>query len=125
MASTIYKICEGDLWKEWEREGSLRGAGADLRDGFIHLSTAAQVRATAAKHFSGMADLMLIAVNADTLDNKLKWERSGGGDLFPHFYGTLPLTAVIWANPLPLGADGRHVFPKAMFPETKFPETMA
>jgi uncharacterized protein (DUF952 family) len=31
--------------------------------------------------------------------------------LFPHLYGTLPLTAVRWTEPLPLGPDGRHVFP--------------
>jgi len=39
-------------------------------------------------------------------------EPSRGGDLFPHLYGSLSLTAVLWAVPLTLGADGRHVFPE-------------
>ena len=51
---------------------------------------------------------MLVAVATNTA---LKWEISRGGDLFPHLYGPLPLTAVLWAKPLPLGSDQRHVFP--------------
>ena len=84
----------------------------DKRDGFIHFSTAAQVRETAAKHFAGLDDLMLVAVDADVLDSALKWEVSRGGDLFPHLYGAMPLVAVRWAMPLPLDADRRHVFPE-------------
>jgi uncharacterized protein (DUF952 family) len=114
MSTIIYKICERALWEEGKRSGVFPGAGIDVRDGFIHLSTAAQVHDTAAKHFAGAADLMLIAVDADALDGALKWETSRGGDLFPHLYGALPLTAVIWAKPLPMGANRRHVFPELM-----------
>jgi uncharacterized protein (DUF952 family) len=117
MSRTIYKICERALWEAAERSGVLASAGVDARDGFIHFSTAAQVRDTAAKHFAGAADLTLIAVDADAFDGALKWEVSRGGDLFPHLYGALALTAVIWAKPLPLGADRRHVFPELMSPE--------
>ena len=112
MPTTIYKISEGTLWREAERGGVFRGAGVDERDGFIHFSTAAQVRETAARHFAGAKGLMLVAVDADALDGALKWEVSRGGDLFPHLYGTLPLAAVLWARPLPLGADQRHDFPE-------------
>jgi uncharacterized protein (DUF952 family) len=114
MTRTIYKLCERELWDAAERSGVFAGAGIDVRDGFIHLSTAAQVRDTAAKHFGGAADLMLIAVDADALDGALKWEPSRGGDLFPHLYGVMPLTAVIWAKPLALDANRRHVFPELM-----------
>jgi uncharacterized protein (DUF952 family) len=112
MPSTVYKICERALWEEWQRSCVLHGAEIDLRDGFIHLSSAAQVRETAGQHFAGMGDLVLIALSASALDDKLKWEISRGGDLFPHFYGALPLAAVIWAKPLPLNRDRRHVFPE-------------
>ena len=112
MPTTIYKICESALWHEAERAGKFLGAGIDKRDGFIHFSTAAQVRETAAKHFAGLDDLMLVAVDADVLDSALKWEVSRGGDLFPHLYGAMPLVAVRWAMPLPLDADRRHVFPE-------------
>jgi uncharacterized protein (DUF952 family) len=112
VPTTIYKICERALWREAERAGLFRGAPVDARDGFIHFSTAAQVRETAARHFAGAADLMLIAVEAAALGGALRWEVSRGGDLFPHLYGPLPLAAVLWAKPLPLGGDRRHVFPE-------------
>jgi len=46
------------------------------------------------------------------LGDRLKWEPSRGGALFPHLYGTLPMAAVRRVTPLPLGPDGRHVFPE-------------
>jgi uncharacterized protein (DUF952 family) len=95
---------------EAERAG-LFAAPVDLDGGFIHLSTAAQVRETAAKHFGGQPDLLLIAVATEALGAALRYESSRGGDLFPHLYEALPLSAVRWVKPLPLGRDGRHVFP--------------
>jgi uncharacterized protein (DUF952 family) len=110
-ATKIYKICDATLWREAERFGMFRGSTADRRDGFIHFSTSAQVVETAMKHFDGMRDLLLVHVNAAKLGDRLKWEPSRGGALFPHLYGELDLTAVIRVEPLPLGADGRHEFP--------------
>jgi uncharacterized protein (DUF952 family) len=106
---TIYKICPRTLWQEAERDGVFRGAPIDRRDGFIHFSTAAQVAETAAKHFAGEHDLVLVAVNSDSLGPALVFEPSRGGDLFPHLYGELPLSAVERITPMPLGPDGRHV----------------
>ena len=107
----IYKICPRALWQEAERDGVFRGALIDRTDGYIHFSTAAQVRETAARHFAGQHDLLLVAVEADTLGAALKWEPSRGGALFPHLYGDLPLRCVRSIEPLPLGADGVHRFP--------------
>ena len=109
--TTIYKICESAQWAQAERAGEFRGSAIDLADGYIHFSTARQAAETAAKHFAGMADLVVVAVSADALNGALKWEPSRGGALFPHLYGVLPMTAVRWAKPLPLGVDGMHVFP--------------
>jgi uncharacterized protein (DUF952 family) len=108
---TIYKICHASLWQAAERAGEFAGATVDLADGYIHFSAADQVEETAAKHFAGQRDLVLVAVAADALGAALNWEPSRGGALFPHLYGKLPLTAVRWTKPLPLGPDGRHVFP--------------
>ena len=69
----------------------MRGAPDRSGDGFIHFSTAAQAVETAAKHFAGADDLLLVAVDADALGPALKWEPSRGGALFPHLYGALPL----------------------------------
>ena len=113
MASTtVFKICDAALWREAERLGAFTGAGIDIQDGYIHLSGPDQVAETAARHFAGMDDLVLIAVDAAALGAALKWEPSRGGALFPHLYGPLRLETVRWAKPLPLGTDGRHVFPE-------------
>lgn len=109
--TTIYKICDPTQWAEAERDGAFRGSAVDFADGYIHLSTAAQVAGTAAKHFAGVSDLVVVAVEAEELGRALKWETSRNGVLFPHLYGALPRTAVRWVKPLPLDDDGRHVFP--------------
>jgi uncharacterized protein (DUF952 family) len=111
-SKTIYKICAAAAWQAAEHAGKFAGAPVDLTDGYIHFSAADQVVETTAKHFAEQRDLVLVAVDADDLGPALKWEPSRGGALFPHLYGTLPLSAVRWARPLPLGRDGRHVFPK-------------
>jgi uncharacterized protein (DUF952 family) len=106
----IYKICSAALWRQAEEAGRFDGAPVDVADGYIHFSTAAQLRETAARHFAGQDDLVLVAVERDALGTALKDEPSRGGDLFPHLYGPLPLSAVRWARPLPLGPEG-HLFP--------------
>ncbi|MGE3145815.1 MAG: DUF952 domain-containing protein [Pseudorhodoplanes sp.] len=108
---TIYKICAAAEWRAAEREGLYRGSAVDRRDGFIHFSAADQVAETAAKHFAGQVDLLLIHVDATALGGALKWEASRGGALFPHLYAGLAMPAVIRVEPLPLGNDGRHLFP--------------
>jgi uncharacterized protein (DUF952 family) len=107
----IYKICPRALWQEAERDGVFRGAPVDRADGYIHFSTAEQVRETAAKHFAGQDDLLLVAVEAAALGAALKWEPSRGGALFPHLYGELPLRCVRSIESLGLGPDGAHQFP--------------
>lgn len=107
----IYKICRSEEWRAAQETGCFDGAPVDLADGFIHFSTAAQVRETAARHFSEETGLVLLAVDVAALGDGVRWEPSRGGDLFPHLYGTLPLDAVRSAEPLPLGSDGVHWFP--------------
>lgn len=108
----IYKICSRELWDAAKRRGIFEGAPVDLADGFIHFSTPAQVRETAAKHFAGQDDLVLVAVDDEALGPALIYEPSRGGALFPHLYEPLLLDAVASVEPLRLGADGRHVFPE-------------
>jgi uncharacterized protein (DUF952 family) len=107
----IYKICPRPMWQEAARDGLFGGAPVDRADGYIHFSTAEQLRETAAKHFAGQSDLVLVAVEAEALGDALKWEPSRGGALFPHLYGALPLDAVRRVEELPLGRHG-HVFPR-------------
>ena len=109
--TTIYKICTAAEWHEGEHAGAYRGSAVDQSDGFIHFSTAAQAADTAAKWFAGQRDLVLVSVDADALGDRVKWEPSRGGALFPHLYGELRLAAVLRVDPLPLDSTGRHIFP--------------
>lgn len=114
MDDVIYKICPETLWRAAESEGEFAGAPVDRADGYIHFSTAGQVRETAARHFAGQQALLLLTVDVAALGQGLRWEPSRGGDLFPHLYDPLPLSAVREVEALPLGPDGRHVFPAGL-----------
>lgn len=110
----IYHMCRAEEWRQATAAGSYPGSSQDAADGFIHFSTAAQVVESAAKHRAGQ-DGLLLTVDGDALGADLWWEPSRGGQLFPHLYAALPVTAVLRADPLPLGADGRHLFPPHVF----------
>jgi len=107
--SRLYHLVRSADWDA--AADAYHGSAEDTRDGFLHFSTAAQIVDSAAKHRRGERDLLLIAVDGDRLGDALKWEASRGGQLFPHLYGPLPLAAVAWTRPLPLGDDGLHCFP--------------
>ncbi len=107
----IYRLLGAEHWRRAELTGRFSGTEHDLRDGFIHFSTAAQVAEPAARHYRGQPDLLLLRVDADALGSALRWEPSRGGALFPHLYGELPVTAVTRVDTLGLDTEGRHVFP--------------
>jgi uncharacterized protein (DUF952 family) len=109
---TIYKITTASAWREAERQGVYRGSADDMRDGFIHFSTAAQVAETARKHYFGQTGLFLVAVNSDALGDALRWEPSRNDELFPHLYGELDLGAVIEILDLRARSDGSHDVPE-------------
>jgi uncharacterized protein (DUF952 family) len=108
----IYKICPEALWREAEAAGIFAGAPVDLADGFIHFSTGSQVRETAAKHFAGQRDLLLIAFDDARVGEALRYEPSRGGALFPHLYGPLDPKAARWIAPLASDGDGLHHIPE-------------
>lgn len=106
----IYKIFRDQEWRDFMAWGETEGAPIDLEDGFIHFSTADQVVETAEKHFAGVEGLVLAACEADGFGDKLQWETSRGGALFPHLYRDLKKDDLRWSWPLPL-KDGAHQFP--------------
>lgn len=112
MTELIYKIVPAEIWRQAESAGVFHGAGIDLADGFIHLSTAAQTRRTAELYFTGQTGLALIAIDAAALGTALRYESSRDGALFPHLYGPLPLAAVNATYPLTLGVEGQFTFPE-------------
>ncbi|MDP6429253.1 MAG: DUF952 domain-containing protein [Rhodospirillales bacterium] len=111
MAAPIYHMCRRDEWEVAEKAGAYHGSSQDIADGFIHFSSADQVKESAAKHRAGQDGLVLIAADPDRLGTDLKWERARHGQLFPHLHGALSPDAVISVRDLPLGSDGLHAFP--------------
>ncbi len=107
----IYKIASAEEWDAALEKGIYEGAPIDLADGFIHFSTADQLRETAAKHFAKRDDLMLIKVATEPMARHYKMEVSRGGALFPHLYANLPVSSAVEWQELPLGDDGVHCFP--------------
>lgn len=105
MDSTAYKILTADQMAELET-GTFAGAPIDLQDGYIHLSTADQAVETLEKHFAGQSDLWIAAVDLEVLGDAVKWEPSRGGQLFPHIYAALPLSAVTAYSPVHYESDG-------------------
>jgi uncharacterized protein (DUF952 family) len=97
--TTAYKILTVDQMRALESD-TFRGAPVDLADGYIHLSTAAQLTDTVDKHFAGQDDLWVAAIDLEALGSAVKWDESRGGDLFPHIYGAMPLEVVIAYSPL-------------------------
>lgn len=102
----VYTICRRAEWQDALRRGAYAGSADDQRDGFIHLSAADQVAATAAKHFKRRRGLVLVALATSRIGADLRWETSRGGALFPHHYGEIDVAAAVWVKPMPLGADG-------------------
>ncbi len=111
LPSIAWKILTGPQWAELSEKGSFAGAPVDLADGYIHLSAQDQLAGTLAKWFAGQDDLYLAAVDLTALGDAVKWEEARGGALFPHIYGTLPLSAVVAHGALQWDALGAPILP--------------
>ncbi len=109
LPDVAFKILSRADWRATLAEGRYDGSAVDIADGYIHLSAADQLEATAAKHYAGQAELMLVEVDLTALGDALIWEPSRGGALFPHIYGPLPVAATRGSRPLSVTADGRMI----------------
>ncbi len=112
----IFKIATAADWAEAERAGRFEGSAHDKADGFIHFSTASQLAETLARYYAGANDILLIAVDDAVLGPALKWEHAPSrGEDFPHLYGSLPLSAVQWTQPIARDAQDTAVIPEMVF----------
>ena len=104
----IYKICSRAAFHDAQASGALAPSPDDVRDGFIHLSSQAQVQGTLERHFRSERDLVLLTVEVERLAaGALSWEPSRDGQRFPHLYGSLPVSAVVRVLELPDDEDSR------------------
>ena len=104
--TAIYKILPRTAWDQAVAAGRFDGSPIDLKDGYIHFSTAGQAQETAARHFRGETGLVVVAVETEALGAALRWEPSRGGQLFPHLYAPLDPALAKGVTEAPLGADG-------------------
>jgi uncharacterized protein (DUF952 family) len=102
----VYKVMSAAELSRMQRDGVFHGSPADIADGYIHLSCGSQLATTVDRHFRGIDDLMVVAVDLSQLGDSVRWEPSRGGQLFPHIYGLLPIGAVVWVAALERTADG-------------------
>ena len=109
--SAAFKVLTDAEMTTLEREGRFGGSDADRRDGYVHLSTAAQLTATVDKHYAGQTGLHVAEVDLEALGDAVRWERARGGEAFPHLYGDLTLDVVVAYSPLERGDDGTVKLP--------------
>lgn len=108
----IFKICHERAWRDATQRGNYSGSDKDRQDGFLHFSTQTQLLGTLQKWYATATGLILVAVAADTLGPNLKWDPSRDGALFPHLYGPLPLSAVVYTAPITRDANGDFILPE-------------
>ena len=113
MSAVAYKIMGADEWRRALAEGRYEGSAVDLADGYIHMSTEAQLAETARRHYAGRQDLVLLSVDLTGFGDDLVWEPSRGGALFPHLYAPLPVAAVTALRAFFVTAEGAMVFEDA------------
>jgi uncharacterized protein (DUF952 family) len=107
----IFKIVHTDEWRAAESSGVYGGSAKDKADGFLHFSTEEQVMGTLNRYYAGANDLILVAVDTNSLGDAVKYEPSTAGALYPHLHGDLPLNAVKWSRPIARDAEGAFLLP--------------
>jgi uncharacterized protein (DUF952 family) len=108
-AVLIYKILLPSEWAEFEAAGRFDGSPFDRSCGFIHCSSREQVGGTALRVFGKESALVVMSVDAQVLDESLRWEAAPNGDPFPHVYAPRPRARIRLPQPgLPVTRVGHH-----------------
>lgn len=107
----VYKIVSRAAFEGARKNAMFPVMPIDLKDGYVHLSTAAQLAETLNLHFAGQGNLVVFAVRCADLGEGLRWEPSRGGALFPHAYGTIASGLVGQSAPVTVPAAGGVTLP--------------
>src|SRR3990172_9276939 len=100
----IFHITTHPEWQAARLAGEYRPPSLEA-GGFIHCSTAEQLRPVADAFFHGRDGLIVLWIDPTLLTAPLRWEEPVPADLFagrlfPHIYGPLNLDAVVQAADL-------------------------
>ncbi|MEK7661795.1 MAG: DUF952 domain-containing protein [Pseudomonadota bacterium] len=120
-----YKIENKSVWKQDLDKGKYEGSTLDKKDGFIHLSSGLQLERTFLLHFGGQTDLIVAAIDLAQLGETVVWEESRGGELFPHIYGNLPVSAIIETMDIVYDGNGKATIPINIHRHEANPENMS
>ncbi len=103
----VYRLATAAEWTATEETGVAPTRDVDKRDGYIHLSTRAQLIETANRHFAGVADLLALEIPLTAIVDQVRFELAPKrGEKFPHLYGALRREHVARAIPLAGNDDG-------------------
>lgn len=100
---SVYKILRQGEWQALRDGGRFDGSPDDVRDGYVHLSTGAQVPGTLQRHFLREEGLWLIEIEEAVLGPDVRWEQARDGQRFPHLYRALERGDVERAEPIVSG----------------------
>ena len=110
MAEPVFKIVPRAEWAD--ATDAYEGSAHDRADGFLHFSTGPQLPETLRRYYADRDDLLLVAADVARLGSVLKWEHSPSrGEDFPHLYGVLLMSAVLWVKPLVKDTEGNFLLP--------------
>jgi uncharacterized protein (DUF952 family) len=103
----VYRLIAAADWRVAQEGGVVAPSDVDRRDGYIHLSTRAQVSETARRYYSHCEDLVALELKATDFGTALKFELAPSrGEFFPHLYAALPTSAVRRVNRMERAGDG-------------------
>ena len=103
----VYRLATLPEWVATKKSGAAPLRDIDERDGYIHLSTHAQVIETANLHFANADDLLALEIPLPPIADLVKFELAPKrGEEFPHLYGALRFEHVSRAIPLVRGSGG-------------------
>ena len=108
----VYKIASHDAYRVFAKTSVFPGMPIDLKDGYVHFSTATQLAETLRLHFAGQGNLVVFSVRTYDLGMTLRWEPSRGDELFPHLYGQLHIGALGQLATVSVDADGSVTLPE-------------
>jgi beta-hydroxylase len=111
MTELIYRIADPAALAAASLSGAYEGEAHDKADGFIHASTLDQLADTLQIHYAEAERLGVAEIEVSALGDTLKWEKSRGGELFPHIYGPVPFSAIIGVHLIKRDEEGAWRLP--------------
>lgn len=117
MSSRICHLATPAEWEAAQTSGVVTSTYES--EGFVHCSTPAQAVATIERHFAGVDELLVLVLDPVALGDRLRWEESLPGEVFPHLYRPIDVREVrevlAWRRSpdgsvaLPSGLEGDEV----------------